>query len=124
MAYATYEDVQRGFRQLDSDEQDKATALLDEAAVIIDAYASSRATDDAKKVVSVRLVRRALGDDGGQGIPIGASQGTVSAMGYSQSFTFGSGSSGELYLSKLDKKLLGVSGSIGSHSPLEDLGDD
>lgn len=124
MAYATYEDVQKGFRQLDSDEQDKATALLDEAAVIIDAYASSRATDDAKKVVSVRLVRRALGDDGGQGIPIGASQGTVSAMGYSQSFTFGSGSSGELYLSKLDKKLLGVSGSIGSHSPLEDLGDD
>lgn len=123
MAYATYDDVQKGFRTLDADEQEKATALLDEAAVIIDAYASAKATDEAKKVVSVRLVRRALGDDGGQQLPIGASQGTVSAMGYSQSFTFGTGSSGELYLSKLDKKLLRASGQIGTHSPLEDLDD-
>ena len=31
------------------------------------------------------------------------------------------GSSGELYLSKLEKKLLGVGDKIGAHSPLEDL---
>lgn len=31
------------------------------------------------------------------------------------------GSAGELYLSKLEKKLLGVGNRIGSHSPVEDL---
>lgn len=121
MAYATYEDVQKGYRQLDTDEREKATALLEEAAVMINVYAKASATDEIKKVVSCRMVRRALGDDAGMQIPIGASQGTVSAMGYSQSFTYGNGSSGELYLSKQDRKLLGVSGKVGSHSPLEDL---
>lgn len=121
MAYATYEDVQKGYRQLDTDEQEKATALLEEAAVMINVYAKASTTDEIKKVVSCRMVRRALGDDAGMQIPIGASQGTVSAMGYSQSFTYGNGSSGELYLSKQDRKLLGVSGKVGSHSPLEDL---
>lgn len=121
MAYATYEDVQKGYRQLDTDEREKATALLEEAAVIINVYAKASTSDEIKKVVSCRMVRRALGDDAGMQIPIGASQGTVSAMGYSQSFTYGNGSSGELYLSKQDRKLLGVSGKVGSHSPLEDL---
>ena len=47
--------------------------------------------------------------------------GTATALGYSQSWTMGSGSSGELYLSKLEKKLLGVGSKIGARSPLEDL---
>ena len=52
---------------------------------------------------------------------MGATQGTATALGYSQSWTMGSGSSGELYLSKLEKKLLGVGSKIGARSPLEDL---
>lgn len=43
---------------------------------------------------------------------------------YSQSWTMGSGSAGELYLSKLEKKLLGVGDRIGACSPLEGLCDD
>ena len=31
------------------------------------------------------------------------------------------GSSGELYLSKLEKRLLGLGSRVGAHSPLEDL---
>ena len=120
-AYATCEDVEKGYRELTEDEQEKAAALLDEAAVIIDAYASLAAGNEAKKVVSCRMVRRAMGDETGLQIPMGASQGTVSALGYSQSFTYGSGASGELYLTKQDKKLLGISGQIGSYSPVEDL---
>ena len=77
--------------------------------------------NEAKKVVSCRMVRRAMGDETGLQIPMGASQGTVSGLGYSQSFTYGTGASGELYLTKQDKKLLGVSGQIGSYSPVEDL---
>jgi hypothetical protein len=45
-------------------------------------------------------------------------------MGYSQSWTIGNGSTGELYLSRTEKKLLGAGNSIGSHSPLEDMGVD
>ena len=120
-AYATCEDVEKGYRELTEDEQEKAAALLDEAAIIIDAYSSPAAENEAKKVVSCRMVRRAMGDETGLQIPMGASQGTVSGLGYSQSFTYGTGASGELYLTKQDKKLLGVSGQIGSYSPVEDL---
>ena len=120
-AYATCEDVEKGYRELTEDEQEKAAALLDEAEIIIDAYASPAAENEAKKVVSCRMVRRAMGDETGLQIPMGASQGTVSGLGYSQSFTYGTGASGELYLTKQDKKLLGVSGQIGSYSPVEDL---
>ena len=52
---------------------------------------------------------------------MGATQGSMSALGYSQSWTIGSGTVGELYLSKLEKKLLGTGDKIGSRSPAEDL---
>ena len=71
------------------------------------------------------MVRRALGDgDNDSAFPIGATQGSMSALGYSQSWQYSGGGSGELYLSKLEKKLLGVGERIGTRSPLEDLTDD
>jgi len=123
MAYATVEDVQaRSIRTLTETELSTCENLLDDAAILIDAYAYS-ADDDAKKVVSCRMVIRAIGDgQAGSGYPIGASQGSMSGLGYAQSWTVGSGGSvGELYLSKTDKRLLGVGNKIGSHSPVEDL---
>lgn len=119
MAYATIDEIQAGFRELTDEETTIATALSDEAAVIIDAY-NSEASADAKRVVTCRMVRRAMGD-GESTVPIGATQGSISAMGYSQSWTLSSGSTGELYLSKIEKKLLGVGNRIGVHSPLESL---
>ena len=87
MAYATIGDVQgRMARQMSDAEQSVCANLLDDAAVIIDAYNS-----------------------------------TADTLGYSQSWTIGSGSAGELYLSKLEKKLLGCGNSIGSYSPTEAL---
>lgn len=119
--YAQPQDVAAGFRELSGDETKKAESLLSEASVIIDAY-SENATDENKKVVSCRMVRRALGEKE-DSIPIGASQFSQSALGYGQSFTFGSGSSGELYLDKIDKKLLGFGDRIGFAGPLNDLED-
>lgn len=120
MAYATVQDVMaRTTRSFSADEINVITALLNDAAVMIDAYKST-ADDSAKKVVSCRMVLRALGSD--NDIPMGATQGSMSGLGYSQSWTIGTGGSvGELYLSKSDKMLLGGSNAIGSHSPLEDL---
>lgn len=117
MAYATVSDVEAGFRELTPDEQHICERLLDEAALIIDAY-NSEARYDAKNTVSCRMVRRSFGDGD---VPMGATQGTVSALGYSQSWTMSGGSYGELYLSKTEKKLLGVGNRIGAHSPLEDM---
>lgn len=121
MAYATISDVQaRMTRQMSSAEQGVCSNLLDDAAVIIDAY-NSEANTDAKKLVSVRMVTRAIGDGTDAGIPMGATQGSMSALGYSQSWTISAGTAGELYLGKLEKKLLGCGNSIGSYSPTEEL---
>jgi len=121
MAYATVEDVQsRMTRTMSENEQTVCAALLNDAALIIDAYNSS-VDFDVKEIVSCRMVIRAIGDGGDQGAPIGATQGSMSALGYSQSWTIGSGSVGELYLGKLEKKLLGAGDSIGSYSPTQEL---
>lgn len=122
MAYATYSDVEtRLNKSFSADEQTLCNALLDDAAVIIDAY-SRNADEDTKKLVSCKMVIRAIGNSDID-MPIGATQGSMSALGYSQSWTMSNGSTGELYLSKLEKKLLGYGNTIGSHSPLENMND-
>lgn len=121
MLYAEVQDVEAGFRALSKEEQTRCVALLSEAAVIIDHY-NPDADADTKRVVSCRMVRRPLGDgEDGVSFPMGSTQGTATALGYSQSWTMSGGSSGELYLSKLEKKLLGVGSRVGARSPLEDL---
>lgn len=118
MAYATVSDVQaRMSVTMTTTEQNICANLLDDAAVIIDDF-NINATMENKKVVSIRMVQRALNVD--SDIPLGATQGSMSAMGYSQSWTMGSNSSvGELYLNKLEKQMLGKGNQIGCTSVLE-----
>lgn len=121
--YATVEDIQnRMTRDLTADEQEVCAALLDDAGVMIDAF-NINATADAKKVVSCRMIIRTLGDGESYGVPLGASQGSMTGLGYTNSWTMGSGgSAGELYLGKIDKQMLGGGNKIGSYSPIEDMG--
>lgn len=121
-AYATMADVQaRMTRELSADELAVGAALLDDAALLIDAAAPEAASAN-KAAVSCRMVIRALGDGSSGGYPIGATQGSMSALGYSQSWTVsGGGGTGELYLSKSDRQLLGCGHSIGSYSPVQEL---
>ena len=121
-AYATVDDVQaRMTRTMTEDERKLCETMLDDAAVIIDAYNISAPTD-AKQVVSCRVVIRAMGDGSDSGVPMGATQGSQSALGYSQSWTIGSGGgAGELYIGKLERKLLGCGEQIGSYSPVQEL---
>lgn len=121
MAYATYTDVQaRMSRTLSSTEQSIVTTLLDDAAIMIDTTGTS-ASSDVKKVVSCRMVMRAIGDGDSAGVPMGATQGSMSGLGYSQSWSISGGTNGELYIGKTERSLLGVGNNIGSYSPLEDL---
>lgn len=117
MAYGSEAMVEAGFRELDADELARCAALLEEASILIDATGTA-ASCEIKAVAACRMVRRALGNSDCT-IPIGASQGSISAGGYSQSWTVGaSGATGELYLGKLEKKLLGLGNAIGAGNPL------
>ena len=121
MSYATAGDVQRRMvKPLSDDQMDVCVALLDDAGVLIDSVAPN-ASDEAKATVSCSMVIRAIGSQGDLAVPTGATQGSASALGYSQSWTFGNGATGELYLSRTEKRLLGVGNRIGSYSPVEEL---
>lgn len=119
MSYATVEDVQaRMTTTLSAAEQDLCSTLLEDAATIIDA-AAPNADVNAAKLVSCRMVIRVLENGSDDiGVPIGATQGSQSALGYSQSWTIGSGAAGEIYLSKTEKRLLGIADRIGAGNPL------
>lgn len=117
MAYATIEDVQaRMTRTLTDDEERVCASLLDDAGILIDAY-NENASSDSKKVVSCRMVIRALGD-GEMSIPVGATQGSQAGLGYSESWSITNGSVGQLYLEKVEKKMIGVGDQIGASNPL------
>lgn len=121
MRYAELSDITaRMTRTLTTKEEEVCTNLLDDVAVLIDAF-NVNAPSNAKKVVSCNAVIRAIGNDK-MDIPVGATQGSMAGLGYSQSWTIGSGGAvSELYLSRTDKKLLGSGNSIGSYSPVENL---
>ena len=120
MAYATVSDVQaRMTTTMTETQQTVCGNLLDDAAIIIDAF-NINASTDKKKLVSIRMVQRAINVD--PDIPLGATQGSMSAMGYSSSWTMGTNTTvGELYLSKLEKELLGGSNKLGCKSVLENM---
>lgn len=121
MAYATYTDVEaRLNRTFSSEEQAQCTTLLEDAATIIDTY-NADADADNKKIVSCRMVMRVMGDGTDVSVPMGATQGSMSGLGYAQSWTISNGASGEIYLSKTDKQLLGYANKIGSYSPVQEL---
>ena len=120
MAYATTNDVQaRMTTTMNADVLAVCSTLLDDVAVLIDSY-NTTASDDAKKTVSCSAVIRALSVTDAS-VPIGASQGSMSALGYSQTWTMQNGGTGELYLSKAERKMLGVGNRIGSWSPVQGL---
>ncbi len=121
MAYATVDEVQAGIiRTLTTREREVCETLLDRAAGLIDSF-NADADAGAKKDVSCTMVARAIGSSDTEGIPIGATQGNMSALGYQQGWTISNGAVGELYLSKAEKRRLGYSNRIGSYSPVQEL---
>lgn len=122
MAYATMSDVAaRSGVTYSTAETNRGAVLLDDAAVMIDALAPD-ASADAKKIVSCRMVIRAMENpDDGVSLPIGASQGSMAAGGYSQSWTISGGGTGELYIGKTERQILGCGNRIGSYSPVQEM---
>lgn len=118
--FVSVEQVESGFRTLSADERSKCEALIKEASIMVEAAAPAAGYDE-KGLAVCRMVRRAIGSIGGANeAPMGATQGSMSALGYSQSWTFSNGSAGELYLGKAERSLLGMSNRIGASNPYQE----
>ena len=118
MAYATYEDVEARWRQLSTEEQDRCSILLGDAAAILDSFVKVDESDDSQaellKVVSCDMVIRAMSVAADT---FGVTQSSMTAGPYTQSWSYAN-PSGDLYLTKMEKRLLGIaSGYIGSIEP-------
>lgn len=119
--YASVQDVQARTSQVYSPaEQDTIETLLQDAAAMIDAYRADAAAE-MKKIVSCRMVIRAMGGDAVSSMPLGATQGSMTAGPYTQSWTLSGGALGELYLGKTERAMLGGGNRIGSRSPVEEM---
>ena len=117
MAYATVEDLEARYGELTDEQQEQASVLLDDAAVLIDSAATidTEARESAARVVSCAMVNRAL--QAAESDAYGVSQATMTAGSYSQSMSFAN-PSGDLYFTSTEKALLGISGGyIGSIQP-------
>ena len=143
MIHVSSSDVQaRMTREMSPEEQYVCEMLLNDAVRMIYAVAPHLAgpedltdpdtiTDDSiidelelGNMIACRMVIRALGDGGAAAgaAPIGATQGSMSGLGYTQSWTMANGgSTGELYLNKTERQLLRRGNSIGSYSPVQGL---
>ena len=109
MAYADVSDLEARWRTLSSEEIARAEVLLEDAAVRLDALCATSvpATPQelaARLIVSCEMVKRAMasGDTGGVGVT-SVQQG---AGPYQQTMQF-TNPTGDLYLTKADKVLLG-----------------
>jgi hypothetical protein len=120
MAYAEVSDIELRWHELDSDEQSRAAVLIDDASAMLDALVNVDTSNDEQlellKMVCCNMVIRALSATTSDAF--GVSNASMKAGAYSQSWTYAN-PSGDMYLTKLEKRLLGVTNSyIGSIRPM------
>ena len=120
MAFAVVSDIEARWRTLSADEASRASTLIDDATAMLSALVKVDAADaqqaELLNTVCCNMVIRAMAQSGMD--TFGVSQAAITAGPYTQSFSY-SNPSGDMYLTKLEKKLLGVSiGYIGSIRPM------
>lgn len=115
MAFANVTDIESRWRELTDEEAARANALLEDASNILGALVEvdpdDREQEASLRQVCANMVIRAMGSPSDM---FGASSATITAGAYSQTVNY-SAPSGDLYLTKMEKRLLGItSGYIGS----------
>lgn len=113
MAYATIEDLEARYGEVDAELTDRAQALLDDAATILDARVVVDISDQQQRerlrLVSCSMVNRAL--QAAASDAYGVSNASYTMGPFTQSATFAN-PSGDLYLTKGERDLLGIGGSV------------
>ena len=118
MAFATVADIEARWRTLDATEQARATALLSDASAMLTRLVEIDPEDSNQAAllaaVSAQMVIRAMSADPSM---IGATQAVMTAGPYQQTASFAS-PAGDMYLTKAEKRMLGItSGYIRSIRP-------
>ena len=112
MAFADVSDIESRWRELSTDEEARATTLIDDASAMLSALVAVDETDEEQaellKMVCCNMVIRAM--SASEYDAFGASQMSMTAGPYTQQFTYAN-PSGDMYLTKMEKRLLGVTSS-------------
>lgn len=111
MAYAEVSDLEARWKPLTEQEQEVAETLLEDASAMLDALVNvdGKCTQvDLLKIVCCNMVQRSM--TAGAMDAFGITQQSMTAGPYTQSWTL-SNPSGDMYLTKMEKKLLGITGS-------------
>jgi hypothetical protein len=113
MAYATIEDLEARYGEVDADLYPRANALLDDAATMLEARVEVDASDPAQlarlRMVSCAMVNRAL--QAARDDAYGVSTSSYTMGPFTQSATY-SNPSGDLYLTSGELRLLGGAGTV------------
>ena len=120
MAFADVSDLESRWRELSTDEEARANVLLGDASAMLSALVKVDSSDyeqsELLKMVCCDMVIRAMSSTAAD--TFGVSQTSMTAGPYTQSFSY-SNPSGDMYLTKLEKRLLGISTSyIGTIRPM------
>lgn len=118
MAFADVSDLESRWRELSTDEEARANVLLGDASVMLSALVNVDSSDyeqsEILKMVCCNMVIRSMSATAADSF--GVSQTSITAGPYTQSFSY-SNPSGDLYLTRLEKRLLGIGGKIGIARP-------
>lgn len=120
MAFAAVSDIEARWRELSTDEEARATTLIDDASAMLSNLVAVDEADQEQaellKMVCCNMVIRAM--SASEYDAFGASQMSMTAGPYTQQWTY-SNPSGDMFITKMEKRLLGISTSyIGSIRPM------
>lgn len=114
MAFATYADVEARWRTLTADEQARATVLLDDASNMLISMVTIDASDQQQaanlKQVCANMVIRSMVASTSDAYGVDELHATMGPFGQTAKFA---NPSGDLYLTKQERKMLGIRGGKG-----------
>lgn len=119
MAFAEVSDIESRWRSLSADEQDRAGVLSEDASAMLAALVAVDAEDEQQagllRTVCCSMVIRAM--SASLADSFGATSMSMTAGPYSQSWQY-SNPTGDMYLTKMEKRLLGIDGARVGWAPL------
>ena len=109
MAFAEVSDIEARWHPLSSEEQERAEVLLEDASAMLSELVKVDESDeeqaDLLKIVSCNMVIRSMSAT--EHDSFGATNMSMTAGPYQQSFTY-SNPTGDMFLTKMEKRLLGI----------------
>lgn len=126
MAFATVSDIEARWRDLTVSEEARAAVLLDDAAAMLSKLVDVDPADTEQaallKAVNCDMVIRNMSQTSSE--LYGVSQSSMTAGPYTQAMSYAN-PSGDMYLTKLERRLLGITSDyIGSIRPMIGVHDD